>query len=167
MKLKPVPAAPDSLDAVADVQRAVPLVPGSAEDCCARVMDRTFVDERDEARTWLTFLRALDLARETEEGFVRRRTEPERSALADSFRERVFAAGDVLDALTDADGPLTADEVFERVEPTIPTWEREKDPGGWRETWRERVRRLLDWSVLLGLAERAERADGDGSEGDR
>jgi hypothetical protein len=154
MKLKPVPAAPDGLDALADVQRAVPLVPGSEEDCCARVLDRTHVGERDEARTWLTFLRALDLARETDAGFVRERGEPEQQALAEAFRAQVFAADDVLDALADADGPLTADEVFERVEPTVPTWEREKNPGGWRDTWRERVRRLLDWAVLLGLAER-------------
>lgn len=156
MKLKPVPAAPDSLDAVADVQRAVPLVPGSEADCCARVMDRTHVGERDEARTWLTFLRALELARETDAGFVRERRKPEKSAIAAAFREHVFAAEDVLDALADADGPLAADEVFERVEPTIPQWEREKDPGGWRDTWRERVRRLLDWAVLLGLAERVD-----------
>lgn len=154
MRFKPVPAAPESLDAVAAVQRAVPLVPGSEADCCARVMDRTHVGERDEARTWLTFLRALELVRETEAGFVRERRDLEREALATAFRERVFAAGDVLDALAAADEPLSADEVFERVEPRVPQWEREKDPGGWRETWRERVRRLLEWAVLLGLAER-------------
>jgi hypothetical protein len=198
MRFKPVPPAPESLDAVAAVQRAVPLVPGSEADCCARVLDRTHVTERDDARTWLTFLRALELVRETDGEFVRERAvrpgggpdgrrtsergakrpasqgeprpartategsrerhEPERDALADAFRDRVYAADEVLAALDAADRPLSTDEVFDRVADEIPAWERGKDPGGWRATWRERVRRLLAWAVLLGLAER----DGEG-----
>ena len=156
MKFKPVPESPESLDFVADVQRAVPLVPGTTEDCCARVMARAGIPSQDEARRWLTFLRALGLARETERGFARTREAVAREALADAFEERVFGATDVLEILDSADEPLDTAEVFERFENSVPTWERHHDPNGWRDVWGERVERLLEWSVLFGLVERTE-----------
>lgn len=67
MRLKPVPEPPDSLDDLRAFQRAVPLVPGSTDDCCARLRERRGLSDRQTANDWLAFLRALGLARETSE----------------------------------------------------------------------------------------------------
>lgn len=152
MRLKPVPPVPDSLDALRDVQRAVPLVPGTEEDCCARIVARTSVADRDDASDWLSFLRALGLARETDSGFVREQAEPGRETLAERFRTNVYGAREIRDVL--GDDALSADAVFERFD-AVPRWERSRNPD-WKSTWYERVERLLDWSVLLGLAARTE-----------
>lgn len=181
-RFKPVPPAPDDLAAVAAAREAVPLVPGTEADCCGRIQSALGLPARDDARTWLTFLRALGLVRETDAGFVRVRegdagdgdagpasdgdvgAASDGDALAAAFRERVFGAREVLAALDDADGPLSADEAFEHVRGMVPEWERRRDPAGWEDRWRERVRRLLAWAALLGLAERADggyRASGD------
>jgi len=155
MKYKIVPEPPADLDFVADAQRAVPLVPGSVEDCCTRVQSRTGLPARDDARKWLTFLEALGLAEETDPGFRRLRVDPDREAMAGDFRERVFGADDLLDALAAAGEPLSTDDAFERFTEEVPRWERDRHPD-WRSVWRERVERLLEWAVLLGLAERAD-----------
>lgn len=199
-RFKPVPPAPDDLAAVETARDAVPLVPGTETDCCARIQSALGLAARDDARAWLTFLRALGVVRETDAGFVRARDgaasggegsgggestvagedggaesdaagngdeatadgsdaadeHPDREALAAAFRERVFGVREVLAALDAADGPLTVDETFEAVREMVPEWERRRDPAGWADRWRERVARLLDWAVLLGLAERGE-----------
>ncbi len=154
MRLKPIPEAPNDLEVVERAQRAVPLVPGSEDDCCARLLRRIDLESRDEARTWLTFLRTLGLVEKGTNGFTRTRTDVERDPLASAFRERVFGAREVLDAMAAADGPLAPDGAFEAVEPAIPEWERNKN--AWQRTWRERARRLLAWTALLGLAERVD-----------
>ncbi|NHN59786.1 MULTISPECIES: hypothetical protein [Halorussus] len=156
MKFKLVPEPPADLDFVATAQRAVPLVPGSEDDCCARLLDRTDLPSRDAARTWLTFLRALGLAEERTSGFTRTREDPEAPFLREQFREDVFGADAVLAILSEAGEPLSADEVFERFRDEVPTWEHHKNPNSWAEIWRERVEYLLDWAVLLGLAEEAD-----------
>ncbi|WP_380678060.1 hypothetical protein [Salinigranum sp. GCM10025319] len=153
-RFKLVPPAPASLDGVAEAQRAVPLVPGTEDDCCARLMRRLDLPSRDVARTWLTFLRALGLAAERESGFVRRSQEPTPEHLREAFLDRVYGAREVRDTL--GAEPRNADAVFERFEERVPTWEHHKDPSGWHETWRERVGSLLDWLVLLGLAARVD-----------
>ncbi len=155
MRLKPVPEPPTDLSTVADVHSALPLVPGSEDDCCARVVRRTDVAARDEAKRWITFLRALGLATEHDSGYARERTDPDRAAMATAFRERVFAAREVLDALAAADEPLDAPTVLARVEAVVPRWERSKRQD-WREDWTNRVERLLGWAVRLGLAERTD-----------
>lgn len=155
MRLKPVPAAPDDLDGMWAAREAVPLVPKPEDDCCRRVMDRYGVDARDDARTWLTFLRALGLVAESDRGFHRTRDDPDRVELAARFRDAVYAAREVLDALDAADEPLDRDAVFEAVADIVPEWEKHKDPD-WERTWRERVGRLLDWAALFGLAERVD-----------
>lgn len=155
MKFKLVPEPPADLSFVADAQRAVPLVPGTEDDCCRRLMDRVGFESRDVARTWLTFLRALELAEETESGFARTRRDPARDTLAVAFRERVYGADRLLDRLATA-GPLSADEAFEAFRESIPTWERHKDPSRVEDVWRERVANLLAWAVLLDLAERTD-----------
>ncbi|PSQ44828.1 hypothetical protein BRD17_02940 [Halobacteriales archaeon SW_7_68_16] len=151
MRFKPVPPAPDDLDGLARVRDAVPLVPGSETDCCARLIDRAGVPARDEAKTWLTLLRALELIERTETGYRRCRRGIDREDLARAFRARVDTAATVLDALDDE--PRDATAVFAAVRATIPDWERRRsaDPEG---LYRERVTNLLDWAVLLGLAER-------------
>jgi hypothetical protein len=151
MQFKLVPEPPQSLDFVADAQRAVPLVPGSEDDCCARMLDRTDLTSRDEARTWLTFLRALGLAEEQSSGFTRTREDPTPEFLAEQFRANVFGVPALLEILDDAERPLSADEVFEQFEDEVPTWEHHKNPNSWEKIWGERVAFLLDWAVLLGL----------------
>lgn len=151
-RLKPVPEAPGDLEGLRDARRAVPLVPGTESDCCARLQDRLDLDSRDEARTWLTFLRALGLAAETRRGFARTREEFSEAALASALREDVYAVREVLAALEAAEDPLEPAAVFDRVEDVVPQWERHKDPD-WRTSWRERTGRILAWTELLGLAE--------------
>ena len=157
MQFKPVPAPPNSLEFVQEVRNAVPIVPKSEEDCCGRVAERTTVQARDGAVTWLTFLRALELVAERETGYARTRTEFDPEAVAEAFENRVFAADAVLAELRTAEEPLSVDAVFDGVADVVPRWERDRDPT-WRRTWRRRVADLLEWAVLLDLAERT----GDG-----
>ncbi|USZ77112.1 hypothetical protein NGM07_07240 [Halorussus vallis] len=154
MQFKLVPEPPEDLDFVATAQRAVPLVPGSEDDCCARLLDRTDLTSRDQARTWLTFLRALGLAEEGASGFTRTRRDPDPEFLAERFREHVFGASTVLATLASAESALSADAVFEAFRDEVPTWEHYKNPNTWEEIWRERVAFVLEWCVLLGLAEK-------------
>ncbi|MGB9987584.1 hypothetical protein [Salarchaeum japonicum] len=148
MRHKPVPPAPDALDGLWAVHAAVPDDPRTESDCCARVVARTNVTERGDASDWLTFLRALSLARATDEGFERVDDDPSRAALSRRFRENVYGAQEVLEVL--GERPQSADAVFAAFD-AVPRWERETE--GWADEWRERVRRLLDWAVLFGLAE--------------
>ena len=153
MRVKPIPPPPGDLEAVRAAQRAVPLVPGSEADCCTLIADQLDLQGRDDARTWLTFLRGLGLVAEGQRGFVRTRVEVDRERLAEGLLAGVFPARELLHALDSE--PLTADEAFDAVEAEIPRWERTKDHD-WRGTWRTRVGYLLDWLVLAGLAERRE-----------
>ena len=155
MRFKPVPDPPASLDAVAAARRAVPLVPDSEDDCCARLRRRRDLPDRGTARTWLAFLRALELVEETDSGYRRVRTEPTPDDLRTAFRERVFGASETLDVLESADGPLSPGAVFDRLRGRVPTWERHRDPQ-WEGRWRDRTERILDWFVLLEIAERAD-----------
>ncbi|WP_049996718.1 hypothetical protein [Halococcus sediminicola] len=153
MKLKAVPE-PRGIEFLDEAQRALPLVPGSENDCCARLLDRTDLAARDDAREWITFLRALGLAAETDSGYRRLRRDPNREELATAFREGVFGADTLLDGLPD-DEPLDETEAFEGFRSHIPNWERHRRPD-WEDHWRERVRRLLGWLVLFDLAERVD-----------
>ena len=153
MRFKLLPEPPGSLALIGEAQRAVPLVPGSEDDCCARLMRRVDFPARDVSRTWLTFLRALELARETDAGFVREQTEPTPEHLRDAFRRRVYGAREVLASL-DADEPRTVEEVFAEFEERVPVWETHRAAEDWRDVWRERVEHILGWAVLLDLAEK-------------
>lgn len=152
MQYKVVPPASDSVGTLETARRAVPLVPRSEDDCCARVMDRAGVPARDEAKEWLTFMRALGLVEEAERGYHRTRDPIDPERLAAAFRERVYGAEDLLDVL-DAEEPVSAGEAFERFVDAVPAWERQRH-ADWERVWRERVGRLLDWAVLFGLAAR-------------
>jgi hypothetical protein len=148
VRLKAVPEPADNVATLAAAQRAVPRVPGTETDCCARIAERLGVG-RDHARTWLTFLRALELVERTDSGFVRAERDPEAAATRKAFRERVFGARETLAAV--ADGPVTVEDAFQRVAEAVPAWERDRR-GDWRAHWRERTARLLAWAVLLDLA---------------
>ena len=153
MRRKPVPPAPESIDRLWEAHRAVPLIPGTEDDCCGRLATRLDVTP-DEGRDWLVFCQSLGLARETSRGFERIRDEQTVEELGTAFEANVFGAQEVLDAIAHSDAPVTADAVFETFEPTVPNWERHRDPNGWERRWRKRVVNLLDWAVLFEVAER-------------
>jgi hypothetical protein len=146
-KIVPEPADEELLVAA---RGALPLVPGSVEDCCTRVRNRTEVTSRDAAREWLTFLQALDLAAETPRGFHRTHRDPDRGDLGDAFLETVFGAREIHDALATAEEPLRPGAAFERVRGIVPRWERDRR-ADWESEWQRRVTVLLEWGVVLGV----------------
>lgn len=148
MRYKVVPE-PRGLETLRAARAAVPLVPNSVEDCCTRVVDRTDVFARDEAREWMTFMQALELVEETPRGFRRTRDDRDVPALADAFERRVFGAAELLDAM-EAREAVTVDDAFQLLRAAVPGWERSRH-ADWKAEWRERVRRLLEWSVTFGL----------------
>ncbi|WP_246983620.1 hypothetical protein [Halorientalis marina] len=177
MRYKVVPDPPADRDGLAKAQRAVPRVPSPEDDCCARLRDRLDLASRDDGREWLTFLDAVGLATETARGFRRTDRDPDDDAVAAAFRERVFGAQELLDALDAAsngsdsvdddsdsaddasettDDSLAVADAFDALRPAVPTWERNRHDD-WERVWTDRARRLLDWAVLFGLATR----DGD------
>ncbi|MXV62213.1 hypothetical protein GS429_09095 [Natronorubrum sp. JWXQ-INN-674] len=160
MQFKPVPEAPENAEGVEAILEAVPATAGAVDDCCAHLLEETRLETRSEAETWLTFLRALELAAEESAGY-RRAVDPslESVALQQAFRERVVAASTVLDALETADEPASVEAVFDAVRGEIPGYEREKLGDRFEPVWTERVRRLLEWAVVLELAERTAAAD--------
>ena len=113
-------------------------------------MRRVGFQTRDVARTWLTFLRALELAAETDSGFVREQTEPTPEHVRDAFKRRVYGASEVLSSL-DADEPKSIEAVFADFEERVPVWETHRAAENWRDVWRERVERILGWAELLDL----------------
>lgn len=116
------------------------------------------VPSQDEAKEWLTFCRALGLAEEGPRGYARvRDVDTGREALADRFHEHVYAVEETLSVLADAQEPLSAATVFERLRDRVPAWERARSTD-WETRWRERAARILSWCVLFGLA--AERDGG-------
>jgi hypothetical protein len=151
-KVAPEPVDPDLLAAV---HGAIPLVPGSVDDCCARILNRTEVGAREDAEAWLTFCRALGLATETDRGYERQRREYTDEAVADAFADRVFGVAELLDALDTADEPLSAEVAFDAIRDAVPTWERNRH-GDWVAVWTERTRCLLDWGVVFGRTERVD-----------
>jgi hypothetical protein len=170
MRLKPVPDPPDAVDDLRELQRAVPLVPGRTDDCCARLRDRCDLPDRQTADDWLAFLRALGLVRETSRGFVRADADPTPELVREGLHEGVLLAPEALAALEAATpgDSVTPAGLFEATRDAVPRHDRARDPE-WEATWRDRAARLLAWFALVDLAERvdlAKRADGEGS-GDR
>lgn len=161
MRFKPVPEPPTDLEAVAPILEAVPETAGAVDDCCGRLVAETRLESRDAAEAWLVFLRALDLVTEESAGYRRvteqsppeERLESTDRRLRETFRERVYGADAVCTALEDDDGPLSVAELVETL--------RDGRAGDQRRARRnridsERVERLLEWAVLLELAERAD-----------
>jgi hypothetical protein len=103
----------------------------------------------------------LGLARETDAGFRRTRTEPTVSGVRAGLVEGVLGAREI--AASVASGPTTLDDAFAAVEPLVPRWERTRTDE-WEQVWRARAARLCDWLAGFGLAapeaDGAERDDG-------
>jgi hypothetical protein len=148
MRYKPVPE-PRSLEAVEEIRAALPLVPESTDDCCARLQERSAVTDRDSAREWLPFLVALGFAGEREGSYYRQRSGPDREEMAENFRERVYGVRETLEAIGASDG-TTVTEALETTTGVVPQWERNRKPD-WETAWRERTERVLEWGVILGL----------------
>ncbi|MBX0325945.1 hypothetical protein EGH21_23295 [Halomicroarcula sp. F13] len=142
-----------SLAALNDARGAVPLVPDDESDCCRAIRRASDVPDRETAREYLTFLRALGLVAESDRGYYRTRTELDEETLATAFRENVFGAAEVLDTL--GSDPRTVDEVFAAVRPAVPRWERERH-ADWERVWHSRVERLLGWATTFGLCRRTD-----------
>ncbi|WP_423997771.1 hypothetical protein [Halorubrum trapanicum] len=153
MRLKPVPESPAGLDALREYQRAVPLVPGDTDDCCARLVRRCDLPDRQTANDWLAFLRALGLVEETPRGFVRADAEPTPERVREGLRDGVLLVPEALAALRDAspDDPLTPDDLFAATRDRVPRHDRARNPD-WETAWRDRAARLLGWLALVDLA---------------
>ncbi|ELY90830.1 hypothetical protein [Natrialba taiwanensis] len=171
LTFKPVPEPPADFDTLAAVRNAVPATKAAAAetaDCCVRVLERTgrgadgteLIRDRDDAATWLTFLRALELATDGEDGYRRTDRELEREAVRAAFRKRVYGVGSILEALDAAAEPLSATAVADRVQSQPqPQSRSQSQSSSRRRVQPDRIERLLEWAVLLGLAERHERAN--------
>ena len=167
MRLKPVPEPPTDLDALREYRRAVPLVPGDTDDCCARLVRRCDLADRRTANDWLAFLRALGLVEETPRGFVRADAEPTPERVREELRDGVLLVPEALAALRDAspDDPLTPADLFAATRDRVPRHDRARDPD-WEATWRDRAARLLGWLALVDLAAPVEGgAAGEATEG--
>ena len=153
MRLKPVPEPPADLDALREYQRAVPLVPGDTDDCCARLRRRRDLPDRQTANDWLAFLRALGLAEETSRGFVRADADPTPERVREGLRDGVLLVPEALAALREAshDDPLTPDDLFAATRDRVPRHDRARNPE-WETAWRDRAARLLGWLALVDLA---------------
>ncbi len=153
MRLKPVPEPPTDLDRLADYRRAVPLVPGRVDDCCARLRDRHDLSNRQVANDWLAFLRALGLVESTPRGFIRTEAEVTPERVRRGLREDVLFAPEALALLAEAtpDDPVTAGDVHAATRGDVPRHDRGRDPN-WETAWEARADRLLRWFVLVDLA---------------
>ncbi len=151
---KPVPPAPETLDRLRTVRAAVSLTPEPETSCCVRLMERADVPAQDDAKTWLSFLRGLELVAATDRGYVRTHDDPELATLADRFLSGIYGARELHDIVERA-GPVTPDDAFDRFRDHVPAYERHRSDD-WAATWRERVRRLLAWGALFGVFEAAE-----------
>jgi hypothetical protein len=152
MRVKPVPAPPESIETLFEIRDAVPLVPEPEGSCCDRLVDRSPVEGGEAARDWLAFLRGLGLVVEGASGYHRTREGPD--DLGAALLDGIYGAREVRAILEAAGESLSAGEVSERFE-GVPRWEKHRT-SDWRAVWRERIERLLEWLVLVGLAERTE-----------
>jgi len=157
MRFKWVPEPPATVEAVIDAQRAIPLVPASESDSLRRLVDRTEeigIDDQDDAREWLTFLRALGVVDQTPSGYRRHREEVTGSRLVDRLLDNVYGARELYAALEATEEPLSLDDLDRRAAVDLPTWERHHHGTDHKRVRRRRLRRLAEWFVLCDAAER-------------
>jgi len=147
-KVAPPPRSRSFLETARD---AIPLVPDSEADCCRAIQTATDVSNRETAQKYLVFLQALGLVAESDRGYYRTRTDPDRADLVTAFEESVFGVDVLLAALNSE--PVDTDDAFDALRAEIPRWERERH-ADWEAVWQERTANLLEWAVLFGLAEK-------------
>lgn len=153
MRFKWVPEPPETLDDLGAVHRAVPLVPTSESDCQHRLVDRTaHIGDRESASEWLTFLRALGVVEQVSRGYRRRRLELTTDELFRRLQDGIYGARELYDVLAAASHHLAVETMLDRGA-DLPTWERHHQVNH-QEVHRRRGRRLADWFVLCGIAEK-------------
>lgn len=152
MRYKVVPE-PRSVNFLRVVRNALPLIPHSTEDCCARIRDATDLPARDDARAYLTFIQALGLAAEGSRGYHRTSTELSDEQFGPAYRAGVFGVAELTSYL--GTEPKTAAECFSFLKDSVPKWERDRNQD-WQTVWEARTNRLLEWGVTFGLFERTE-----------
>jgi hypothetical protein len=131
------------------VYEAVPADPTETDDCCARIREATDLPDRESAREWLVFVRALGLAGRDNRGFYRLEWPDDRQVLGEAFENGVLGARELVSAIAES-GPVTREQLVDilAADDTFPDNRREAGSGLGLET---RVDRLLEWSVLFEL----------------
>ncbi len=161
MRSKWVPAPPPTqkteatLTAVRAAQRAIPLIPKREAVCLQRLQSRAReagIENEDDARQWLLFLRSVGLISKTPSGYRRTRSEPDATQLFENLCEQIYGARELQDALQATDKPLASSAAWNRAAVTMPTWERHHHGSRWEEIHQQRGHRLCEWFVLLGGA---------------
>lgn len=147
MRYKVAPP-PRSVPFLERVRGAVPLVPEGESDCCRAIQRATGVENRERAREYLTFARALGLVAKSSRGYHRTREPVESEHLTAAFRQRVFLVDELLDAVETE--RRSSEAVFDAVRDAVPRWERERR-SDWVADWGARVDNLLGWGVEFGL----------------
>jgi len=132
-----------------DVYEAVPADPAATDDCCARIREATALPDRESAREWLLFLRALGLAGRTDRGFYRLEWTEHRQALGQAFEDGVLGARELLGAIAES-GPVTREQLVEDLA-TDDAFSPGRQGAGSGPDLETRVDRLLAWSVLFEL----------------
>lgn len=143
VRFKLIPAA-SSIGKLRAVHQSVPTDPGATDDCCSLLCEAVGLPNRQAAEEWLVFLRALELAAETD-GSYHRLNWKARDSLVDSFESRVVGAADLLDRIEEGD-PMTRDELAAECRGSGNTTSGNHPLE--RDT---RIDRLLGWSVSLGV----------------
>lgn len=147
MRYKVAPP-PRSVPFLKRVRGAVPLVPEDESDCCLAIQRATDVADRERAREYLTFARALELVARGSRGYHRTREPVDADRLTAAFRRRVFLVDELLAGVGTAGQSSGA--AFDTVRDDVPRWERERR-SDWVADWRARVDNLLGWGVKFGL----------------
>jgi hypothetical protein len=143
MRYKVAPP-PRSLSDLQQIRRAIPLVPDDELDCCLSIQRAADIDDREQARQYLTFLRALDLVATDTRGYYRTQDEFDIKRINTAYQDNVFL---VVELCTAATGD--PNEAFEAIRGEIPRWERERHCD-WEDVWRERVWNIIKWGQTFG-----------------
>jgi hypothetical protein len=138
-----------------DVYAAVPADPAATDDCCARIREATELPDRESAREWLVFVRALGLAGRTDQGFYRLEWTEEPQALGEAFENGVLGAQEVIEAIAES-GPVTREQLVD-ILTADDAFSVDRQGAGSGPDLETRVDRLLEWSVLF---ERVAETDG-------
>ncbi|MFB6253504.1 MAG: hypothetical protein ABEI06_02725 [Halobacteriaceae archaeon] len=150
MKFKPIPQPPDQISTLKEAQQSIPMVPSTETNCCSRLVSVLNLSEKDVARTWLTFLRALKLVQKSNTGYTRTTHSPLSDSTRWAFITRVIGVQKMLAILWRVQDPVREEQLFSEWVDIVPEWERQKS-AHWQQTWRQRLRRIVRWATLFDL----------------